>query len=957
MAMGLFYRRLGIAASALAGMLALAAAARREEPPPQAFRVIFGLKDTKPSSWTGHASVSGGEITRLAGWHFEDQDRVQGSRSWVCRTREHIAAERRYPLLPASGKPRPADLQPWPAGITVAVRGDAPVITLSLPAGDVRFGTREIELGQPRMFLDEQVRVERLPEWSELRPPSPATAAYPIQDDHPALWIDRQSKKQYLAWIAYQNRADRVLLAERDGDQRTWSQPVEVAGPGDHFRVALAGTHDNLWIVWSSQRDHNWDLFGRFYHGGKLEAEQRLTRTPGPDIWHRMTTDSRGRAWLVWQGLQEGRFHIFARCADDAGWHDAMQVSTGDANHWDPAVCADPRADRIWIGWDRYHAERANYGICVRSLAGGPTGALGETLEPDPSPLFGAHASLASDHEGRLWAAWDSSGPQWGKDTGFLYPASPATRLYASRQVRVRCLVDGRWSEPATPLPSIVKLDAPDGEEYNELPLLQEDDAGRLWLAFRHRTCRSPRIDGWAVQGRWDFFATAYLGDRWLPPVELPESGGRNDMRPSAQASPDGGVVFAYASDHRDWRQPNMLPHNQSINSAVLGQAPKPGPMHLVRSPAPKPEPLQLVHPKEQEQVARIRNYKIEIGGKTYHIYRGDLHRHTDISADGIGDGSLMDLHRYALDAAALDFGFVSDHNMGQDDEYCWWRTQKANDLYTLPSRFVSLYGYERSVPYPNGHRNVIWTERGQRTLPLPVRSNQAQMAADTGRLYAYLRRTQGICTLHTSATDQGTNWQEHDNALEPFVEIFQGYHTSYEAPGAPKAENPQGDQIHGPYKADGFVSLALQKGYRLGFQASSDHISTHVSYACILAEDLSRRGLVEAMRKRHSYAATDNIVLDFRLDDRAIAGDEVRAAQPHFRVVVLGTGPLERVDLIKNGAVVHTEQPQGSDLRFQWEDPVPEKSGQADYYYVRVLQRDGQMAWASPIWVGGSEP
>jgi hypothetical protein len=361
------------------------------------------------------------------------------------------------------------------------------------------------------------------------------------------------------------------------------------------------------------------------------------------------------------------------------------------------------------------------------------------------------------------------------------------------------------------------------------------------------------------------------------------------------------------------------------------------------------------VHPREQEQVARIRNYKIEVSGKTYHIYRGDLHRHTDISLDGMGDGSLMDLHRYAIDAAALDFGFVGDHNMGQDNEYCWWRTQKANDLYTLPGRFLSLYGYERSVPYPNGHRNVIWVERGQRTLPLPVRSNRAQMAADTGNLYAYLRRTGGICTLHTSATDQGTNWQEHDDTLEPFVEIFQGYHTSYEAPGAPKAENPDGDVIHGPYKPDGFVSHALDKGYRLGFQASSDHISTHVSYACIIAEEFSRKGLVEAMRQRHSYAATDNIVLDFRLHGRSIQGDEVRTPQPRFDVVVLGTGPLDRVELLKNGAMVHTERPEGAEIRFHWEEPAPNGGARAVYYYyVRVLQKDGQMAWASPIWVRG---
>jgi hypothetical protein len=954
--MRLAYRRLSIATSALIVMIALAAAMRRPEPPVHTFRVVFGLKDKKPTTWSGQLSVSGGEVTRLTGWHFEEQDAVHGLSSWICRTRDHIAAERRYPLQPASGKPHPAEEQPWPVGITLAVRGEAPVATLSLHGGEVRFPARRIELGQPGDFLDGQVRVERLPAWTEVRPPAPANAAYPVQDDYPALWIDPQTNKQYLAWVAYQNRADRVLLSERDGPDNPWSPPLEVAGPGDHFRVALAGVKGNgLWIVWSSQHDHNWDLFGRRYQNGNLQPEERLTEGAGPDIWHHMTADSRGRAWLVWQGYHEGHFHIFARCADGAGWHKTLQVSTGEANHWDPAVAADPSADRVWIGWDGYDATRANYRIYVRGLAGGPDGSWGEVLEPEPSFDFGAHASLACDREGRLWVGWDSSGPQWGKDTGFLYGTSPATRLYASRQIHLRCLADGRWLEPAAPLQAAFPGDVPDGREYNELPDLQADSAGRMWLLFRHRTCRSPRIDGWAIQGRWDVYATAYLGDRWLPAIELPESGGRNDMRTSAQPGAGGRVLVAYATDHRVWQQPGMLPRNHSINVCVLDQAPKAVALRLVEVPSRKLAAPALVHSREQEQLARIRNYKIEVGGKTYHIHRGDLHRHTDISLDGMGDGSLMDLYRYAIDAAALDFGFVGDHNMGQDNEYCWWRTQKANDLYTLPGRFFSLYGYERSVPYPNGHRNVIWVERGQRTLPLPVRSNRVQMAADTGNLYAYLRRTGGICTLHTSATDQGTNWQEHDDSLEPFVELFQGYHTSYEAPDAPKSEKPDGDVIHGPYKADGFVSLALDKGYRLGFQASSDHISTHVSYACILAEEFSRKGLVEAMRRRHSYAATDNIVVDFRLDGRAIQGDEVRTPQPRFDVVVLGTGPLDRVELLKNGAVVHTERPDGTETRFHWEDPAADQGTRSNYYYVRVLQRDGQMAWASPIWVRGS--
>jgi hypothetical protein len=841
--------------------------------------------------------------------------------------------------------------------VELSVKGQAPEVNVKLAQGDFAFKAKDLQTGQPLTFLGGQVRVERLPAISLIRPAAPLKEVDPFQDDYPALWIDPANGKQILAWVSYRKEKTRVLLAQRDDPKAQWPEPLEVAGPGDHFRVALTGTGDGtIWIVWSTNLTHAWNLVGRPFRNGKLGKPRLLTQGAGPNLLHRMTTDSEGRAWLVWQSFQNGRSRISANVAKGDNWLGAFPVSAGAPegfNCWDPVVTAEPASGRVWIGWDEYAED--NYRVRVASVSTGKDdkATVGPVLAPEVTPLFQAHISLACDQQGRLWAAWDEAGPQWGKDIGFLYGGDKRTdtsRLYASRTVRVRCLADGKWQDPAADFNAVLP---PAMKEYVELPALQTDLEGRVWMGFRHRTCRQPRQDGWAARGRWDVFATAYLGDRWLTPVELPRSGGRNDMRLSSQLGPDGTVSFAYASDNRPWALPGMPPRNHHIAVSRLGNAPVPGAIKLVSGERQLAHPPK-VHPREAEQVARIRNYKIEIAGKTYKVYRGDLHRHTDISGDGPGDGSLMDLHRYAIDAAALDFVLVADHNMGDDNEYCWWRTQQANDLYSVPGKFISMYGYERSVRYPNGHRNVIWTERGHRTLPVPTKPLPAVLKADTPRLYEYLRRTGGICTLHTSASDQGTDWSDpHDPDLEPFVELFQGYHTSYEYLGAPKAINNKSDMIHGLYREDGFVSRAREKGYKMGFQSSSDHISTHLSYACVLAEEFSRKGLVDAMKKRHTYAATDNIVLDMRLGNH-LMGDEVRAGRPIFDVVVLGTAPLAAVEIFRGSQVVHTERPKGEDARFKWQDPNPPQEKKPAYYYVRVQQTDGNMAWGSPIWVTG---
>lgn len=952
--MSLLRRRvLKLALTGLILAVAVVLAMQPQEPLSYTFRVVLGLKDKKPADWSGKVEVAGGEVTSIEGWRFEAKDKVEGTSGWNCQTRDYVAFGKRTSVQLADGTPRVKEEdQPWPNGVTITVKGNAPKVVLKLAKGEVKFDANQIRLGEPLAALNGQVQVERMPETRLLRPAAKPNTANPVQDDYPAFWVHYKSGKQYLAWVAYQNEKDRVLLVERDGPDGKWSAPKEISKAGYHFRVALATTHDGtLWVVWAEMVEQNWDLYARPYKDGKLGEAQRLTKDAGPDIWHRMTTDNRGRAWLVWQGFRNGQSDIFAMCADDKGWHAPIKVSESKGNDWDPCITADPKEDRVWIGWDTY--EQNNYRVVVTSLEGGPDPKQGKYLLPEACPLFQAHVSLACDKDGRLWAAWDESGPNWGKDTGFLFGGQyrqDTTRLYTERTIRIKVLDNGKWLEPKADFNSSLSAEM---KEFNEYPQLQADAEGRMWLAFRHRTCRKPREDGWAAQGRWDAFATAYLGDHWLSPIDLPQSGGRNDMRTASQRDTKGNVYFAFASDNRGWIPPGMLPKNHSIAVSKLSGAANPGALQLVEKKRNYPIVAEC-HPGEAKQVEKFRKYKIEAGGKTYHIYRGDLHRHTDISQDGMGDGSLGDLHRYALDAAAFDYIMVGDHNMGQDNEYCWWQTQQSNDYYTVPGAFISMYGYERSVPYPNGHRNVIWTKRGYKTLPLP-KPIPAALKGDTAKLYVYLKDSGGICTLHTSATSQGTNWEDpHDPELEPFVEIFQGYHTNYEAPDAPKTIDDKTDRIHGKYEPAGFVSKALAKGYKLGFQSSSDHISTHVSYACILAEEFSRVGIVNAMKKRHSYAATDNIIMDVRIGD-ALMGEEVKTAKPKLDVIILGTGPIAKVEVLRDNKVVHTVKAGAKtpeEARFAWQDPAPPEGTKANYYYVRVLQLNGQMAWSSPIWV-----
>jgi hypothetical protein len=880
--------------------------------------VRLGVNDTEPRKWTGTVTVTNGEVSNIRNWHPRPGDKIIGASGWSFATRRGRNYRRRAWEEELPTAPVPYLLIP---GVVVDVKTQpGTVVNFQTKNGDFQVDPKSLEAGKAQSFLNGAVVVDRVPTAYRL-----STEGY--QNDFATM--AGGNGEVWAAWVAYRHNASEVLARRFDG--KAWGPIQKVTEhPGDIFLVKMGRARNGVWAVWSAQVNKNWDLYGRRFDGNSWSATARLTDEPQPDIYHNLATDSSGRLWLVWQGFRNGSSDIFARYHDGSAWSSAERVSASPANDWEPAVAANG-AGTVYVAWDTY--DKGNYDVVMRQFANGK---WAEMIGVAGTPKYEAHVSLACDKQDQLWAAWNESGLQWGKDTGFLLKKE-GTRLYQWRTVAVAVHTGGAWRQPATELEESLPKEI---RGYNDLPVLHADDDGRVWLFFRHRTLRIRDVpsDAPAHRAAWEIFATTYQGDRWMTPIQLPFSQGRTDMHSGLANDGRGNTYVAWPTDNRDFE--GFLFERAEVYAARF-------PIPPGRSVAPKLTAKAIpklttfpAHPKETEDLERIRGYTIQSEGRTYHIYRGDTHRHTEFSMDGNNDGTLQQTYRYALDAASLDFLGVSDHNSsgGPDVEYVNWLLQQMADVFRLPRTFTPLYGYERSLSYPNGHRNVMFARRGRPTLPIPAAERKGGVGAKS--LYEYLKRYGGIAISHTSATGMGTDWRDNDPEVEPLVEIYQGDRVSAEYEGAPKAAhrgNPS--SAPGGFRPAGYVWNAWAKGYKLGVQVSSDHLSTHISYACTLATDFTAEGLLDAMRKRHSYGATDNIILDYRLqtgDREYLQGDIVKVNR--------------QIDIVKNNTFVHNRQPLQQEVSFSFVDSQP-GSGE-NYYYVRVIQVDDQIAWSSPIWV-----
>ena len=52
----------------------------------RAVTLVFGAKDNAPAKWDGIATLSGGSIERVAGYHFTRESKIVGDSGWQAST-------------------------------------------------------------------------------------------------------------------------------------------------------------------------------------------------------------------------------------------------------------------------------------------------------------------------------------------------------------------------------------------------------------------------------------------------------------------------------------------------------------------------------------------------------------------------------------------------------------------------------------------------------------------------------------------------------------------------------------------------------------------------------------------------------------------------------------------------------------------------------------------------------
>ena len=358
-----------------------------------------------------------------------------------------------------------------------------------------------------------------------------------------------------------------------------------------------------------------------------------------------------------------------------------------------------------------------------------------------------------------------------------------------------------------------------------------------------------------------------------------------------------------------------------------------------------------------QDLVGESNPLVVSSGG--HRIAWGDLHGHSAMSD---GTGTFEDYFTYARDVAALDVVALTDHDhwgmepLALNPDF-WAEMQVQVGEFYSPGEFVTVLGYEWTS-WSQGHRHVLYFESEGEVL-----SSVDPSYETPAQLWAGLRGRPAVTVAHHSAGGPiPTNWQfAPDPELEPVTEIV-SVHGSSEALDSPGV-------IYSPLPGN-FVRDVLDRGIQFGFVGSGDSHDGHPGMAhlasnsgglaAFLTSDLTRQGVLEALRSRRVYATNGpRIILDSRLEGRAMGeeldlsnleGESIGSKSGNLQIVVVAPGTLDRVDVIRSGQV-HFSVPCDGRRECSFTRRL-DNLETGEYVYARAVQTDGGAAWSSPYYL-----
>jgi len=346
----------------------------------------------------------------------------------------------------------------------------------------------------------------------------------------------------------------------------------------------------------------------------------------------------------------------------------------------------------------------------------------------------------------------------------------------------------------------------------------------------------------------------------------------------------------------------------------------------------------------------------------------GEFHWHTDVSGDG--QRAIEVALRSARDYLNMNYAAPGDHNPKGKD---WEATVKGLEEYNRPDEFATFFGWENGTD--KGHENYYFTDPNH---PLVCGGSEGIKTGYSYDLADRLKKYKDFISIphHTNAVaetrkleDDSPYWHTYP-WMEPTdyiraVEIMQARGN--------QERNDYTDAWRGWHQHNNSsVQDALALGHKIGFTGGTDNHCgwpgrgyakseaplggnnepKSVILTGLWTKRVERQEIFNALYNRHSWAVWDTRAIVWFTINGALMGDEIEVARNEelsAHIKLSAEDALQTLEIISDGEIIWASS--FTELDIEVNVPLG-MAVKPTYFYLRGLQRNGGILYASPVFV-----
>ncbi len=274
----------------------------------------------------------------------------------------------------------------------------------------------------------------------------------------------------WLVWQSYRTGNNEIFYkVYNESLVHPWSLGTQLTNDtsNDFTPSIMQATDHTLWVVWTSGRTGNHDIYYKTFNGS-WSSDEPLITDPKEDEYPSVMQTVNGTIWVVWASDRTGDFEIYYKTSSDNGetwsqerlttnlgiedsqpsvmqtadekiwiawvrnndifytfhngtsWSFETPVTTHSDSDWQPSIMQG-LDERIWVVWASDRGPQFNIDIYYNIFDGSWSGDTRLTTDGSTD----AGPSILQTNAGTIWISW-SSGREYNLDIYYVSDSIPA---------------------------------------------------------------------------------------------------------------------------------------------------------------------------------------------------------------------------------------------------------------------------------------------------------------------------------------------------------------------------------------------------------------------------------------------------------------------------------------------------------------------------------------------------